>query len=103
MSSHIDVFFVYISGHAKVGDLAHFFITYQYVPSGQIAMDYLNNKPKMSQFIFNKISYVIVSLRKNTSTELTKKLSKLKSIQELFNTFVTVVEKTVTFWWKSKT
>ena len=44
MSSHIDVFFVYISCHAKVGDLAYFFVTYQYVPGGQIAMDDLNNK-----------------------------------------------------------
>ena len=79
IGSHIDVLFVYISGHAKVGDLAHFFITHQYVPSGQIAMDDLNYKPKTltSQHIFNKISHVIVSLRKNTTTELTKKLSVL--------------------------
>ena len=46
MALHIDVFFVYISCHAKVGDLAHFIITHQYVPSGQITMDDLNNKQK---------------------------------------------------------
>ena len=55
MGSHIDVFFVYISSHAKVGDLAHFFITHQYIPSGQIAMDDLNNKPKMSQYIVKSL------------------------------------------------
>ena len=43
MGSHIDVFFVYISGHAKVSDLAYFIFTHQYVPSGQITMDDLNN------------------------------------------------------------
>ena len=46
MSSHIDVFFVYISSHAKVSDLAHFIITHQYVPSGQITMNDLNSKQK---------------------------------------------------------
>ena len=46
MSSHIDVFFVYISSHAKVSDLAHFIITHQYVPSSQITMDDLNSKQK---------------------------------------------------------
>ena len=97
MGSHIDVFFVYISGHSKVGDLAHFFITHQYVPSGQIAMDNLNKKPNTSQYIFNKISYLIVSLCKFTSTEATKKLNISKTIQELFHTFVTVVDKTVMF------
>ena len=54
MGSHIDVFFVHISGHTKVGDLAHFFIAHQYIPSGQIAMDDLNSN--------QNTSYIIVSL-----------------------------------------
>jgi hypothetical protein len=53
MGSNIYVFFVYIPCHAKVGDFAHFFVTDQYVPSGQIAMNDLNYKQKMSQYILS--------------------------------------------------
>ena len=52
MGSHIDVFFVYISCHAKVSDLAYFIITHQYVPSGQITMDDLNDKQKRLDISF---------------------------------------------------
>ncbi len=44
VGSYIDVFFLYIPGHSKVCDLAHFFITDQYIPGGQVAMNDLNNK-----------------------------------------------------------
>ena len=71
MGSHIDVVFVYISGHAKVGDLAHFFITHQYVPSGQITMDDLNNK--------KKIRYILPQLDLLTESASGKRQLKVES------------------------
>ena len=60
MSSHIDVFFVYISSHAKVSDLAHFIITHQYVPSSQITMDDLNSKQKRLDISSVSINLLVV-------------------------------------------
>ena len=44
VASYIDVFFMYIPGHSKVRDFAHFSVTNQNIPSRQVAMNDLNKK-----------------------------------------------------------
>ena len=41
MRSDVNVLFLYISGHSKVSDFAHFILSNQHIPCSKVTMDYL--------------------------------------------------------------
>ena len=52
--SDVNVFLLYISGHSKVSDFAHFVLSNQHIPCSKVTMDYLKTKKNANLLLIIK-------------------------------------------------